>query len=241
MKTSFLVALIAITLVGCASAPPVVQFSAAAEAPLNYVENKLAPDTYPNYLAGEGNIYSCRFGIHMQSADQFNPSKDKVFSALLLKALPDVRSRKVVLTRFDVYVNNRLGMLRTAGQSIGGFVGAAVADSDKVNANVFTFKKLIVDAAPLNPKARPNEHIVGCDHEHEGEFFASDISGGHAVIVTWLAFQVDEVPYTFKTYYQFQSDHPTAPTMINPATIGSVVNTAVDATFEYAATSVKLK
>jgi hypothetical protein len=52
----------------------------------------------------------------------------------------------------------------------------------------------------------PGENQVGCDNRHEGEYYPSEISGGHDVVVTWLKFTVDNQPYYFKTFYQFQPD-----------------------------------
>ena len=190
-------------------------------------------DNYPGFMAAEGNIYSCRYGISFKTSEEFNPRKEQVFSALLAKNVPGIESHVVILRRFDVYVNNRLAHLRAAGTAVGGFVGNAIAESDNVNAKIFTFNNLIVDPDPLNTQPKPKEHIVGCDFQKEGEYYASQISGGHAVVVTWLNFDIDQKPYTFKTYYQFQHD--------NLAGKRHPVETAVNMTFEAIAPRLEIK
>lgn len=42
---------------------------------------------------------------------------------------------------------------------------------------------------------------------NEGEYYPSEISGGHDVVITWLKFSVDGHPYYFRTFYQFQPDN----------------------------------
>lgn len=213
MRRAILAALLASSATACATVNHKVKYEQLDASPTSYVVDEMKPDSYPGFLAAEGNIYSCRYGIHHESQDEFEPPKAEVFAKLLAKYEPKVTSRRVVLQRFDVYYNHRLKAVATgttaAGGAVGGAVGASIQSSGQdaaaVNRNVFTFKKIVIDAAPLR-KQDPTEHWVGCDDEHEGEYSAKAITGGSDVVVTWLQFTVDGAPYHFRTFYQFQPE-----------------------------------
>jgi hypothetical protein len=171
-----------------------------------YVVDKTKPDSYPGFLAAQGNDMSCRYGIHYQTAKEFSPPKTKMFAALLAQDLPSITSHRVVLERFDVYENNRLHALHAVGAAMGGgLISAALESAAHQNKNVFTTDKLIVDTRP-GVDRHPSENQVGCSNRGEGEYYPSEISGGSDVIVIWLKFSVDERPYAFRTYYQFQPE-----------------------------------
>lgn len=195
--------LTALFLVGCGALKNSVVMSEASEDLAAYVVDNTKPDDYPSELTGEGNIYSCRYGIHHQSAAEFSPPKAAIFGSILRQEIPGIEARAVVLERFDVYHNKRLRMLAIAGEGLGGGIGNGIARVGRVNEDVFTFDKLQVD---INPGAFtiPEENMVGCDKAREGEYYASQISGGHDVIVTWLEFKIDSVDYKLRTFYQFQ-------------------------------------
>lgn len=198
--------LIMASLCGCASLNNNVVMSSLPTSNTSFLINKTQPTDYPGYMAAQGNIYSCRYGIHAQSEAEFSPPKATMFAALLVKALPSISKYSVVLERFDVYENNRLANLHVAGSAIGGIIGAAIVSTGNINKDVYTFKNLIVDINPI-VKRSLSENQVGCDDAREGEYYASEISGGHRVVVTWLKFRVNNKPYHFRTFYQFQ---PTA-------------------------------
>jgi hypothetical protein len=195
--------LVAALLSGCASIGNPVSVTTPSQIDTAFVTDATKPDNYPGYLAGEGNIYSCRFGIHMESKAEFNPPKAQIFASLLAQDRPEISTHHVVLQRFDVYQNQRLKMLNKVGSMEGGYIGYRLAKAGLVNANLYTFKRLIVDLDPMTKRGK-NEHQVGCDDRKEGEYYSSEISGGHDVIVTWLIFSVDGKSYTFRTFYQYQ-------------------------------------
>lgn len=203
MKKSFLPLLLGFSLAGCSVMENKVQMADLAQGPTNFIVDQTAPDDYPGYMAAEGNIYSCRYGIHHQSNDEFSPPKVQVLAGLLAKHLPSITKRKVVVSRFDVYYNHRLKMLSTAGAAIGGAVGATAQSAANQNRSVYTFDKLIIDTNP-DASRYPGQNQVGCDDKKEGEYYPAEISGGHDVVVTWLKFTVDGQPYHFRTFYQFQ-------------------------------------
>ena len=221
-----------IGLSGCATLQHTVAMPGLRRFKSDYVVDQSRPDDYPSFLAGEGNIYSCRYGIHYETPGEFHPPRAQMFAALLAKSLPGIARHRVVLRRFDVYFNYRLAMLHIAGGAIGGIVGRAIAQSGEVNKNVFTFKKIILVTDPLQIKHDPKEHQVGCDNAHEGEYYASEITGGNDVVVTWLSFDVDKVPYQFESYYQLQPD--------NQSSIALGIAEAIRMTIEGAATKVRL-
>jgi hypothetical protein len=200
---SAIVGLFAIVLVGCASLDHKVAMTNLQQPSSHFLVDETKPDDYPSFAAGEGNIYSCRYGIHYQSADEFDPPKAEIFAALLAEQLPSIVNHNVELERFDVFLNQRLKYLHMVGRGMGGAVGEAIASVGTVNLNVYTFKKIQIDSSP-GTVVHLEENMVGCDNAFEGEYYASEISGGHDVVVTWLKFRVDETTYHFKTYYQFQ-------------------------------------
>jgi hypothetical protein len=210
MKKSLLIAACCAFMGGCATMDHPVTLTDVAAPAQKFVVYQTKPDSYPGYLAAEGNDFSCRYGIHHQSVEEFVPPKAQVFAALLAQARPEAVSHQVVLERFDIFFNRRLHMLHILGRGgLGGVAGAMVGDANqkaaRQNATVFTTDKLLVDADP-EAKRNAGENQVGCDNEHEGEYFPSEISGGHDVVVTWLRFSVDGKPYHFRTFYQFQPD-----------------------------------
>lgn len=219
------------TLSGCAIQHAVVM-PGLQQPVTGYVVDESKPDDYPGFGVAEGNIYSCRYGIHYQTPEEYKPPRAQMFADILAAASPDITKHHVVLKRFDVYFNQRLGMLHMAGGLIGGLVGYGIARSGEVNKNVFTFKKILVVSDPLQFKHDPKEHQVGCDNAHEGEYYSSEISGGNDVVVTWLSFDVDNVPYQFASYYQFQPD--------TQAKIAAGISEAIQMTIEGAASKVDL-
>lgn len=128
-----------------------------------------------------------------------------------------------MLKRFDVYYNRKLKVLRSAGQAIGGAIGGAITDAAQRNDGNFTFKDLVVDTDPLQPKGK-DVKMVGCDDRHEGEYDPSLISGGHDVLVTWFHFTIDGKEYHLRSFYQFQPE--------NPQAVGPAAALAVERTVE---------
>ncbi len=213
MRRAILAMLFVTGATGCATMSHKVKYEQLDASPTSYVVDETKPDAYPGFLAAEGNIYSCRYGIHHQSQEEFEPPKVEVFAKLLAKYDPRMKSRRVVLQRFDVYYNHRLKAVATgtaaAGGAVGGAIGAGIQGSGRsaaaANRDAFTFKKVVIDPDPLR-KQDPAEHWVGCDDEHEGEYSAKTVTGGSDVVVTWLQFSVDGRPYHFRSFYPFQPE-----------------------------------
>jgi hypothetical protein len=207
MKLTITMVLGTIALTGCAVMDNQVKMDNLQKPTASFLVDKSGPDSYPAFLAAEGNDLSCRYGIHHESAAEFTPPKAQVFASLLEQALPSIASHKVVLQQFDVYYNHRLKALHVLGSGgLGGVVGASIGAVNEgaahQNSTVFTVDKVLIDTAP-EVNRHPGENQVGCDNRHEGEYYPSEISGGHDVIVTWMKFTVDERPYYFRSFYQF--------------------------------------
>jgi len=207
MRLAILMVLGGIALAGCTVMDNQVKMDDLQKPSAPFLVDEATPDRYPAYLAAEGNDLSCRYGIHHESAAEFSPQKAQLFAALLAQALPSIVSHKVVLKQFDVYYNHRLRTLHALGSGgVGGFVGAAIGGQNEQaahqNISVFTVDKVLIDADP-EVNRHPGENQVGCDNRHEGEYYPSEISGGHDVVVTWMKFTVDERPYYFRSFYQF--------------------------------------
>ena len=179
-----------------------------------FVINKLKEDSYPGYMAAEGNIYSCRYGIHYMTSKEMSPPKHEIFASLLAKYKPGVENKSVTLNRFDVYYNQRLRDLSTAapaaGGALGGIIGASVSSSISAHAasqhGSFVYEDMHVEVKPEDIPIDENKKYVGCKGRGEGEYPVGVVSKGHDVVVTWLNFEIEEKTYSFKTYYQTQLD-----------------------------------
>jgi hypothetical protein len=174
-----------------------------------FVEDRTLPDSYPGFGAGEGNIYSCRYGISIVRADEFVPPKARMFEALLARERPAIEQHRVVLHRFDVYNNTRLKMQTMVGEVMGGWLGHSLASgARRAGGDHFVSERMIVDVNPESFEPPEDEKAVGCEGRDEGEYFASRVSSGHSVIVTWLKFDVDEHAFHVRTYFQHQAETP---------------------------------
>ena len=184
-----------------------VKMSPAPGAVASFVKDSTQAGKYPASGAGELNIYSCRYGIAMQADAEFDPPKARMFELLLAEALPGIEGRNVVLHRFDLYDNQRLKLLAMAGSGMGGIIGHSIAASaHRASGSRFVLDRLIVHVDPDQGYVPEDENPIGCNGRGEGEYFASEISAGHSVLVTWLRFDVDGTQYHLRTFYQHQSE-----------------------------------
>lgn len=190
---------------GCALTPPVKMSLVAS--PKSFVENKLKEKDYPGYMAGAGNIYSCRYGIYYKNSNEFTPSRDKIFESLLFKYLPKISKHKVSLTQFDVYYNKRLKQLNAVAPSLGGGIITDIAMAAAERGHYgFMSKNFLIDSVPKSFPLKTDEVVVGCDDANEGEYYPSRVSGGHDVVVSWFTFSVGRKTLRFRTLYQFQPE-----------------------------------
>jgi hypothetical protein len=191
---------------GCLPASS-IKFDQPLATPEPYVSSAIKADDYPSFAFGEGNIYSCRYGIHFYSAAEFSPSKLQVFSSLLASAKPAIVAHKVQLDRFDVYHNWRLRLLSAAGNSMGGAVGATIArKADEKNNPTTSLPQFVLQENPGNEHGGDQENQIGCDAKGEGEYYPSQVNGGNDVIIVWLGFTVDGRPYSYRSMFQFHFD-----------------------------------
>ena len=170
----------------------------------SYVRDETLADHYPSFLGGEGNIYSCRYGIHAYAKNEFHPPKHEMFERLLAKEKPSLALHDVRLKRFDVYRNYRVRLLKAAGQSIGGVVVPDQArklqaqQNPKVAALTFSLQQ-----NPGNGRGDSAENQIGCDGTSEGEYFPSQVAPDNDAIVIWLSFTIDGTSYDFRSMLQF--------------------------------------
>jgi hypothetical protein len=190
------------------------------------------PDSYPGFLIGEGNDLSCRYGIHFESRQEFNPPKVQMFADLLARALPQITTHRVVLERFDVYYNHRLEALGVLASGESHTVlGDELEKAAHQNQGLYFSDKLLIDTNPEVDR-HPTKNQVGCTNSHEGEYYSEEISGGYDVVVSWFEFSVDGHPYEFRTFYQLQPK--------DKAAIASGINEAIRMSVEQIAKKIKL-
>lgn len=180
------------------------------EVPASYrstIQNNMSADDYPSFMAGAGNIYTCRYGINFLASDKFTPPKEHVFAAYLTKHRPDVNLSQVKLKRFDLYHNQRLELLDKAGSSvIGGAVGAAISANALSHQTGFSDKKLRLYDLTQSGYTVAGENAVGCDGRREGEYYASRVTGGSNVIVSWFDFEYAGKQHSYRTTFEFQNE-----------------------------------
>lgn len=174
--------------------------SALPPSSVGFVTDATQPDDYPAFLAGEGNTYSCRFGIHHMKRDEFTPPKEQIFEALLAKELPEAKTRRVILERFDVYQNGQLAMLRAVNDIVVSQYGGWKYILPNAPAN----ERTLLETNPQVP-APKGTWMVGCDDNAEGAYNGAYAQRGHNVIVTWLAFKIDGAPFVFRSNYQHKA------------------------------------
>ncbi len=167
---------------------------------VGFVTDATQPDDYPAFLAGEGNTYSCRFGIHHMKRDEFTPPKEQIFEVLLAKELPEVKTRRVILERFDVYQNGQLAMRRAATDIVVSQYGGWKYILPNAPAN----ERALLETNPQVP-APKGTWMVGCEDNAEGAYNGAYAQRGHNVIVTWLAFRIDGAPFVFRSNYQHKA------------------------------------
>lgn len=204
MKTIPLGLLIILSITGCSLAPPVKLEGLTPSK--HFVTNHLDVMDYPGFMAGAGNIYSCRYGIDYIEPDGFSPSRLDIFESLLTKYSPKIEQHKVTLTQFDVYYNRRLKLLNAAAPALGGGIASDIARRTAERGHYgFMYKNFLIDTPQTFPM-KTEEVVVGCDNANEGEYYPSRVSGGHDVVVSWFAFTVNDQSYNFRTLYQFQPE-----------------------------------
>ena len=106
-----------------------------------------------------------------------------------------------------MYHNNRLALLDLAGTSvIGGVVGSIISDRARQNQTGFSRTKL--HAYDLNKIGYTvaGENAVGCDGKNEGEYYASKITGGSSVIVSWFDFDYKGNNYRYRTTFEVEAE-----------------------------------
>ncbi|MNV10273.1 hypothetical protein D3C71_1007870 [compost metagenome] len=164
-----------------------------------FVVDATTQDAKRAYLAAEGNIYSCWYGIHQLSQSEFTPPKAEMFESMLAGVIPEVVTRRVVLERFDVFHNVQGNLSRSAMTTASAVLYESPASYIVRSApnESFWFEK--------DPYARRGGTAVGCMEGEDGSYFERDVVTGHAVVVVWLKFRVDDVPFAFKSYYQHQA------------------------------------
>lgn len=204
LRTLGLVAAIA-ALPGCMPARPLVV--EVPDATGVEVVDRTTPDDYPGFAGAEGNIYSCRYGIRHVASTEFQPPRAQQLAAMFAANAPSTQGATVELERFDVYENYRLRGLHNAGQMIGGGIGAAISSTGDDTAKYFRAENLLLERNPdAKAKGPDGENAVGCDHRGEGEYYASQMSGGHDVAVTWLRFRIGDRAFSYRVFHQFQGE-----------------------------------
>src|SRR5690242_825976 len=163
--SSYLLAVSLLGLGGCAAMNKPITMNDLRPPAQPYVVDQSPADSYPGFLAAEGNDFSCRYGIHFEFKEEFTPPKAQLFTDLLAQDLPAITSHKVVLQRFDVYYNYRLKLIHALGSAgLGGIAGMSVNEANqqvaRQNMGILVFDKLLIDTNPEVDR-HPGQNQVG--------------------------------------------------------------------------------
>ncbi|GGD37226.1 hypothetical protein SAMN06296058_2791 [Pseudoxanthomonas indica] len=187
-----------LALTGCANLQRNVAMHDLANAPGGFVVDGTGPDDYPAFLAGEGLISSCRYAVHHLGREEYQPTKARMFEALLARKLPEAVDHRVTLERFDVYHNGHARVKLVVNNFMAMQYGGWYFPPQQDPAN----ERVRLQANPEIPKREP-DYIIGCWDNQEGGYDRRGVAQGHDVIVTWVGFRIDDTPYLFKSDYQF--------------------------------------
>ena len=137
------------------------------------VIDERSPKEDPSYLANEGNIYSCNFGIKRVKEGETAPERLEYLKNYLSAKLPQEKISALTVERFDIYVNIQ-AQVKHAAPSF----AASGALAGAVNGAVHEI------ATHMGP-------VIGCAGESAGEYWQSEASGSYIVAVTFLEGNID--------------------------------------------------
>ena len=195
----------AVALTGCGPRVLVKVNAPAHPGADTYVHDETGPDRYASVLAGELNIYSCRYGIHGYVRSELDLPKGETFARLLAEGKPAIVFHDVRLKRFDIYRNWRARLLTFAGAATGGAIVQGQARKIDAEHNPEAMQEAFsLQRDPGDGRGTRTENQIGCNGAGEGEYFPSEVTRNRDVVVIWLSFEVDGVPYRYRSMYQFQ-------------------------------------
>ncbi|CAH0991080.1 hypothetical protein SIN8267_01181 [Sinobacterium norvegicum] len=165
----------------------------AVELPLPYNEElssikveQLKPVDYPGYFSGEGNIYSCYYGVHYIKPEEFRPSSVAVLDQYLSDNYPGIGDHSVEVLRFDIYYNYSEVMKTIVPKN----VATHTAASGVVHTSI-KFEKGM---------------IIGCEGTSTGEFNRSEVEAGSPAVVKHLDLVIDGENFSFRHVYPIRPE-----------------------------------
>ncbi|MGE5624084.1 MAG: hypothetical protein ACM3ZT_00895 [Bacillota bacterium] len=192
--------LISIALTGCSVAFPMVHID-SPPLPSNdrttFIDKRII-DNPPAFLAGEGNIYSCHYGIRRVDDNAFDPPRMVLLHAYLAnQILTDSQPHIATLYRFEIYWNGHLIAER------GGTAAATAGLAGMSGAGGGTRTAALAVAAgsgpSVQPGALPGDTLVGCENSQQGEYYYREAPDPDSrPIVTYIDIDVDGKDYKIR-------------------------------------------
>lgn len=159
---------------GCSINPPQTLGLPGQPQGSAFVKDNRQALNYPGFLAGEGNIYSCHYGIAYLGKDLLTPDPLSILEYHLAQHHPDIATRNVTLNRFDIFYNWKEPLMGVAKNAAAGALTGATGDSW---------------TARQGPMTGP---VIGCEDEELGEYYRSEVPIGNPAMVTYLELVVDD-------------------------------------------------
>lgn len=128
---------------------------------------------YPSYMAGEGNIYSCHYGIAYYSDELLNPKPISILEHHLIENYPELRKSNISVNRMDIFYNWKEPLMQVAKRSVAGALTGSTGHT------------WVAKEGPIQAE------VIGCEDESLGEYYRSEVPVGHAAMVTYLDMIVD--------------------------------------------------
>jgi hypothetical protein len=99
-------------LVGCTLQPVMKLDMPAYAGGEDVIKDKRKPSVAPAYFAGEGNVYSCNYGVGHIEEEKISPPIMSMLKKHLIDNYPDISAYNIEITYLDVFYNYRGNAVR---------------------------------------------------------------------------------------------------------------------------------
>lgn len=205
-----LISILTLILSGCTINPPQNLSLSGTPQSNSFVTDDREDLDYPGYMAGEGNIYSCHYGIAYFEDELLNPKPISILEHHLIQNHPEISKNNVSVNRFDIFYNWKEPLMQVAKHSVAGALSG-------VTGNTWVAKE-----GPLEGE------IIGCENENLGEYYRSEVPVGYAAMVTYLDLNVDSRVIKVRNVTPIMVDGVPLKKELSPWIDKAIVNTFIE-------------
>jgi len=191
--------ILSISIMGCSMHKPIVIENTGTTHNISIEDARKKVD-YPGYLTGEGNIYSCHYGIHLYRENEIIPSKLVLLQSSLEQKF-NLKGADITLNRFEIYSNMDPFAGASAAGLAGGLIGLGIYEvlsTDVAGASEAIYqegKEIDLNRGTLS----------GCDSGQSkiqhGEFYVREVLDQHVAIVTYLNIYINGAFLKLRSVY----------------------------------------